>query len=86
MGVVVGCPCFGVVEVATQHCEELSCVLKRVDADEQGVIPCTYVVDGARLHCSRPFEVPPGLGFHSEASGSGETGITAHKAVWDLEY
>ena len=86
MGVVGGCPRFGVVEVATQHCEELICILERVDADERGVIPRVYVADGARLHCGGPFKVPPELGFRAEASGNGEAGITVHYTVGDPGY
>ena len=47
MGVEVGCFRLIVVEMTTQNCEELSSILKRVDADEQRVMPCLNVADGA---------------------------------------
>ena len=60
------------VEVATHHCNELGCVLKQVNADEHGVMPCSYLVDGMRLHSGRPFKVSPELGSRAVSTSDGE--------------
>jgi len=86
VGVVAGCLHFSVVEVATKHCEELSWILQWVDTDEQGVVPCLYVMDSGWLHCGGSFKVPPELGFHAVSSHSSEAGFTVCNAVWDPGY
>jgi hypothetical protein len=74
---------FDAVEVATQHCDELHCIFKGVDADEGGVSLHCDVMKGTCLHSGRPFEVPPELGGRTVASRGGEARVAVYDAVGD---
>ena len=83
VGVVATGSSFDVVEVATQHCDELRCVFEQVDADERGVPSPCDVTQGTCLHSGRPFKVPPELGSRTVASRGREAGVAACDAVGD---
>ena len=72
--------------MAAQHCDEFGHILKRVDADEQGVVARLYVPDGAGFYGVSPFQVPPELGLGTVTPCCGEAGVSAHNLqgyTWD---